>query len=392
MTKQNEQGLSREYNDIRHLFWSPAEVAPVEVDAGKSRLDMLGINRSLTRGDTGDTVIVYPPTIDWHFMKQRPQQLMQQFALHGHQVYYCNKMQSKDRKYTQVIPNLTVVHDNKAFIREAIPFLKRQGKRILVWSSWSKLHLFLDQYAPDILVYDYVDDFPAWVPYLEKMVHMADVVCTTASSLKQHIERDFSGKPCYLIPNGCDLDHFQQYKHAPPERPVEYQDHDGPIITYIGAWAHWVDHDLVEQVAAAFPEALVSIIGVEYGAKVSQSVPNLKYLGYKFHEVLPRYLYYTDVCLIPFRLNQITLATNPVKMYEYLAAGRPVVTTDLPEARNAPGVNIGKDRDSFVSCVGRILSSLIAFDADEVNRWLRLHTWENRYKRIDEILEGIAPR
>ncbi|MEW6172557.1 MAG: glycosyltransferase [Bacillota bacterium] len=365
-----------EYRDIEPLFLSPAEF----------NLLLRGGPPTSGRPST-DTVIVYPPTINWNFMKQRPQQLMEQFARHGHSVYYCNKIGEEGRPAVEIKPNLTLVDDNKAFIREAIPELKRQGKKVLVWTSWSKLHPFLEQYLPDFIVYDYVDDFPAWEPYLDKMVGMSDLVVTTASSLKIKIEQRFRSKPTYLVRNGCDIMHFRQYADQPPPKPFEYQEHQGPIISYVGAWAGWIDQELVKRLAQAFPQALISVIGVEFGITVDRSIPNLRFVGYKFYESLPQYLHYADVCIIPFKLNRISLATNPVKMYEYLAAGKPVVTTDLPEARNTPGVHVAKDYQSFIAGVGRILSPSFEFEKEAIYRWLAGQTWECRYKHVRQILD-----
>ncbi|MEW6172562.1 MAG: hypothetical protein AB1510_05765 [Bacillota bacterium] len=138
--------MSDEYNDVRHYFFHP-------LDFLKQSGQPSGLHRKaspclqkvandgqhpLTDGLAG-TVIVYPPTIDWSFMKQRPQQLMQQFADHGHQVFYCNKTQFEDRILEQVQPNLTVVHNNKTFIQDVVPELKKQDNSILLWVSWSKL-------------------------------------------------------------------------------------------------------------------------------------------------------------------------------------------------------------------------------------------------------------
>lgn len=376
LRKEKINNYPVEYRDIEPIFLSPADF----------NLLLRGSLPTSGRPST-EMVIVYPPTINWNFMRQRPQQLMEQFARHGHRVYYCNKIGEEGRPAVEIKPNLMIVNDNKAFVREVIPELKRQGKRVLVWASWSKLHPFLEQYLPDFIVFDYVDDFPAWEPYLDKMVGMADLVVTTASSLKIKIERHFHGKPTYLVPNGCDIGHFRQYADQPPPRPFEYQEHQGPIISYVGAWASWIDQELVKKIAQAFPQALISVIGVEFGTPVDRSIPNLRFVGYKFYESLPQYLYYADVCIIPFKLNRISLATNPVKMYEYLAAGKPVVTTDLPEARNIPGVYVAKDCQSFIAGVGRILSRSFVFDREAIDRWLAGQTWEHRYKHVRQILD-----
>src|SRR5581483_7612249 len=134
-------------------------------------------------------VIIYPPTINWDWMKQRPQHLMMQFALDGHEVYYCNKTQREDKNFSKIHPNLTIVHNNKHFLRHVVPKLKKQGKKILLWVTCAKHYLFSGQYFPDAIVFDYVDDFPAWAPYFEKMLERADLVFTTAKRLQHQVEQ-----------------------------------------------------------------------------------------------------------------------------------------------------------------------------------------------------------
>ena len=73
---------------------------------------------------SSDTVIIYPPTINWNWMKQRPQQIMEQFALHGYQVYYCNMAQKKDCLSTQLMDNLTLIHNNSCFYKKKYPTAK----------------------------------------------------------------------------------------------------------------------------------------------------------------------------------------------------------------------------------------------------------------------------
>lgn len=335
-----------------------------------------------------DAVIVYPPTIDWNWMKQRPQQLMEQFSLHGHKVYYCNKTQSEQTYMTEHNDNLTIVHNNMKFIQETIPELKRKGKRIILWVSWSKLHCFLDQYIADFVVYDYVDDIPDWAPYLDPIVNRADLVVTSSSALQKQITDTYTNKPCYKVPNGCDLRHFQKYTYSIPKKPQELLGLSGPIVGFVGAWAHWVDHEVVRGLASAFPDVSFVIIGVEFAAKVDLTIPNIKYIGYKPYSELPQYLYHFDACLIPFKINNITKAANPVKMYEYLASGKPVIATDLPEVRNIPYVFIGKDIDQWKSQLEHVLTPFFQFNRDDIQPWLLHQTWESRYFTIKEAIRN----
>ncbi|MFS0728085.1 glycosyltransferase family 1 protein [Paenibacillus sp. 1P07SE] len=334
----------------------------------------------------GPAVIIYPPTIDWNWMKQRPQQLMEQFARHGHEVYYCNKTQQKNMPAELLQDKLHLVHDNIRFIQETISELKRLGRRIVVWTSWSKLHGFIDQYQPDFVIYDYVDDIPEWAPYLDAMVTRADLVVTSARALHRQILRAHPAKPEILVPNGCDLAHFRQYRDYPPAKPEEIKSLNGPIAGFVGAWAHWVDQQLVHQVARHFPSVHFVIIGVEYAARVDRTIPNLLYIGYKHYQELPAYMYYFDVCLIPFKINEITVAANPVKMYEYLASGKKVLATDLPEVRNVPHVWIGKGLNDWRQLLPQVLSGQTTFDNKVNDQWLQQQSWEMRYRTIVEAL------
>jgi len=330
-------------------------------------------------------VVIFPPTIDWDYMRQRPQQIMEQFSMNGYEVYYCNKAQSKVKLYTEINPNLKIIHNNSCFIRDIVPELKRMGKKIILWVSWAKLHIYLDWYQPDFIVFDYVDDFKAWRPYLRPMIEKSNVVITTAKILMEEIIREYPDKPSIMVPNGCDIERFRLQK--PVEKPPELKGHDGPVITYSGAWANWVDTGLVEKIANTFKQALVCVIGTEYGLKVPVHIPNLKYLGLKTYYQLPQYLNNSTICLIPFLINNITLATNPIKMYEYLASGKPVVSTDLPEVRNVPSVYTASDHRNFMEKIRLILEGKIGFNEKETYAWLEEHTWEKRFDKIDKFIK-----
>lgn len=337
-------------------------------------------------------VIIYPPTIDWGWMTQRPQQLMRQFAEDGHEVYYCNKTQSSKAKYSSVAPNITVVHNNKEFLRYGIPSFKKQRKEIIVWVTCAMQFQLVEQYLPNKIVFDYVDDFRIWAPYVYKMASKADIIFTTARLLKKGIAESAPFQPCYLVPNACDLNHFQQYTHHnPPKRPLEYEGHNGKIITYVGAYARWVDQELIERISLAFPDALLSIIGPEFGATFQYNFSNVIYSGLQKHSKLPAYLYYADACIIPFKKNSITLSTNPVKMYEYLAATKPVISTDLPEVMDIPYVYTATDHDSFIDEIDKVLSPSFSIDKEKLNSWLSNHTWNKRYEQIKSKLKIHFP-
>ena len=330
-------------------------------------------------------VIIYPPTIDWDWMTQRPQQIMKEFSLHGHEVFYCNKTQLKNTIYSSISENLNIVHNNKLFISKIIPRLKLE-KKIIVWVSWPKLYPFVDQYFPDFVVFDYIDDFPSWRPFVKEMVKKGDLIFTSAKTLQEQLVGIAPEKPIYLMHNACNLEDFQGKKEN-PEFISDIPLHSNkPIITYIGAWAPWVDQDLVAKIALNFPKALILIIGPEFGAKVNFPLNNIKYLGIKPYHSLGYYLSRSNVGIIPFKINQITMATNPVKMYEYLAAGLPVVSTNLPETKNIPYVYSAENTEAFLQQIEHVLNPNFKIDQTELKNWLSKNTWNYRYQEISSIL------
>jgi len=333
------------------------------------------------------SVIIYPPTIDWDWMKQRPQHLMEQFALDGHDVYYCNRTQSKKSVVRKISPHLHIVDNNREFIKKYIPKIIKEQK-IIVWVTWPKQYAYIPQYFPDSIVFDFVDDIPRWTKDVSPMIKMADQVFVTATSLKKYMDSHFPNKKYKMIPNGCDLKHFQQFKDRKPEKPEELLNYKGPIVTYVGAWAPWVDKQLMKELAISIPDALITVVGPEFGMKYEEIAPNVKFLGHQPYDKLPAYLYYSNICLIPFKMNRTTLATNPIKMYEYLATGKPVVATNLPEVKDVPNVFIGQNTTSFIEQVKELLASSGQInDQLKVDEWLFSQSWQKRYVDIKSELQ-----
>src|SRR5262249_55899770 len=135
------------------------------------------------------------------------------------------------------------------------------------------------------------------------------------------------------LPNAVDFDRFRGL--APPHN-------DAPVAIYAGALARWVDYPLLARVAAALPDWRFRIYGEALDRRFEASglaaLDNVDYRGACPHASIPEALAEADVGLIPFLLTPETDCVSPIKLYEYLAAGKPVVSTSIAEARNVPGV------------------------------------------------------
>lgn len=327
-------------------------------------------------------IIIFPPTIDWTFMKQRPQQLMTQFASKGYLVFYCNKTQ-KDSDMEQLSFNLYLVHNHHQWVTEILPLFRNKKKsRVGVWCSWPKLSDTLDAYQADWVIYDCVDDFAIALQYEKAVVAKADAITCTAERIHERLKKMYPDKLIKLVPNAYDesMELHLQSNIAP---------NNNKIIGYVGAWAPWVDEALIRKLAYAVPTSNIVIIGIEFDKIFRMhDVPNITYLGHLPHDELAAHLHTFSVCLIPFKINSITLATNPVKMYEYLATGKPVVSTNLPECRKYEKViSIGTSHLDFIAKVKKLLEEP---GSSGPRRQVALsNTWDHRCNSILSLIESI---
>ena len=154
-----------------------------------------------------------------------------------------------------------------------------------------------------------------------------------------------------LARNGADFEFFRGAQSTNLLAGVP-----GPVIGYFGAIADWIDLDLVSAVAALRPHYSFVLIGQVFGRDMSdlESLPNVYLLGNQRYELIPSFLADFDACTIPFLLNQVTRATDPVKVYEYLSQGKPVIATDMAElAQCGDLIYIGKDPEDFARKIRR---------------------------------------
>jgi len=167
-----------------------------------------------------------------------------------------------------------------------------------------------------------------------------------------------------------------------------------PVVGYFGAIADWIDLDLIGDVAAMRPQYSFVLIGQVFGRDMSalERLPNVYLLGNQKYELIPSFLSGFDACTIPFLLNQVTKATDPVKIYEYLSQGKPVIATDMAElAQCGDMIYIGRDGEDFARKVDAALAETdIVLRARRIE-FARLNTWARRVAAIDARVRRQFP-
>jgi glycosyltransferase involved in cell wall biosynthesis len=292
---------------------------------------------------------------------------------------------------------------NRWLLRRQIGRALREVGRgpIQFWTFTPDVGYLLGRFGEQRVVYYCVDEHSAFTGYdseqvlrdEEQLSRGADLVVATSQSLYES-RREWNPNTM-LVPHGVDFDHFSQALAADLSVPAEIADIPHPRLGFFGLIRDWVDVDLLSTIARRRPEWHFVMIGdstVDLSAH--RALPNMHFLGPKPYVQLPAYCKGFDVGLIPFKLNELTLAVNPIKLREYLAAGLPVVSTPLPEVSlYEKYVHLAAGEDAFEQAVAKALDSQL----DEQLRDARVNamsreTWPEKVADICAALAGDLTR
>jgi glycosyltransferase involved in cell wall biosynthesis len=272
----------------------------------------------------------------------------------------------------------------------------------LLWAFLPSALPFAGPLAARAVVYHCVDHYAAnpgvdarWVDALERrMLERADVVFATSPWLAERLRRA-GGRLVHEVPNVADVALFAR-AHEPLPEPPELRDLARPRAIYVGNLAAYrVDVGLLEAVArSGVSLVLIGPVGLGDGAALAPdlrallAMPAVRALGPRAPEALPAYLRHCEVALLPFLDNDHTRASLPLKLWEYLAAGLPVVGTPLPNLRElaAEGlVALARGPDAYASAVLRAAGEERAARAARLSR-ARAHDWPARIEGLCQVV------
>lgn len=364
-------------------------------------------------GDPEIYDVVCLSVIEWEFRFQRPQQLLTQFADKGHRVFYVRTTFHQEgphmllqrinerilglqlpgpaalNLYRQEINHVALAgfiqaldefqHEARitnAVVLVQLPFWKPLADAIRDRWGWKIIYDCMDEHS------GFSTNTPAMLRQEEDLIKSSDLVIATSQLLHSKVSR--LARRTLLLPNATDFDHFSQ-----PGSSRMLPALNSPIIGYYGAISDWFDVEMVRTAAATRPDWQFVLIGSTYGANVKPltRLPNVHLLGEQPYHSLPGYLDRFDVACIPFLITPLTEATNPVKFYEYLSAGKPVVSVELPELEPYRDYFYPvQNREDFVP---QIEAALQEDSSEMVHRrieFARHQTWERRYQALDQAV------
>lgn len=373
---------------------------------------------------------------DWNILFTRKQRFMQRFARQGNRVIYVEAQASlislgvlkrdfgrifrwlngprkiEDNLYVATLPLVipffqmlkTINKFNNWFILKLLRYwIKKFGFRnFILWTYNPHSESLIKRLGEKLTIYECVDELSASKGLVRasvircferELIKKVNLVIVTHENLYK--SKKTMAKNICLIPNAAEVEHFR--KVSLPEIAIapEMMKIPKPIIGFLGNIEYWIDLDLIRYIALSKPNWSIVLIGPIGGRFVEikkiNNFSNVYLLGKKDYASLPSYLKAWDVCINPYIINEIAMNCSPLKLYEYLASGKPVVSVDMPEARKFNKlIKIASDYESFVDMIQYILDNLPE-DASKINDRINVaknHSWDNRFSELEGCLKS----
>lgn len=366
-----------------------------------------------------DRIVVWRSSFGWNVpLYQRPQHIFTNFAKQKTLVFYeVTRFTDDVKRIKRQDKNLYLVnYMNSAFSKYVFEAIEKQNKPKYVQfysTDWTLTKEQIKDYQRKgyQIVYEYIDDLnpslagtdqlPVNVKEKYEMV-MNDnkvIVVVTADALYQDVVQKRGTGNLVFSSNGVDYQHFHDNIDKEFKFEKEFKDllnYKKPVIGYYGALAKWFDYELVKYIAETGKFEIV-LFGIKYDDSFEKAgldkFSNVHFLGSRDYSILQNYAYHIDVLTIPFLINEITKATSPVKLFEYMALNKPIVTTDMDECRKYKSVYIGHTYEEFVEKLDE------AYAMSKNEEYIKLldqealeNTWAEKAKLIIEEMRRFEDK
>jgi UDP-galactopyranose mutase len=353
----------------------------------------------------------------WNFVFQRPQHLMTRCA-RDRRVFFVEEPIFQPG----ISPHLLINHSDT--VRVVVPHLPQgisnddaivaqrelvdqliEAERISKYVLWYYTPMalaFTDHLSPAAVVYDCMDELSAFkgAPSVIKareaeLMSRASLVLTGGQSLfeaKRHLHSNI-----HPFPSSVDVPHFAQARRIRKD-PADQTSIPHPRLGFFGVIDERMDLPLLDAVAAERPDWHLVMLGpvVKIEADSLPRRANIHYLGSKRYEDLPHYVAGWDVALLPFARNDATRFISPTKTPEYLAAGRPVVSTSIRDVVRPYGkkglVRIADEAHAFVQACTAAMAEDPVKRITQADAFLRQTSWDGTWTRIRAQLDQALRR
>lgn len=260
----------------------------------------------------------------------------------------------------------------------------------ILWVSSPDHLFFCDKFKPKIIIYDCMDNFGMFdknlIPLENELFKIANIVFTSAFLIKLNAINYNSN--VHLVPNAVDVKHFSNALTGKLKEPIDLLDITGNKIGFYGNLGTWLDYSIIKNIAenTTYSIVLIGSLNSEDAKKVTK-LKNVYFLGEKPYSILPNYLAHINLWILPFLDNDLTKSVDPVKIYEYLAAGRDVVASPLPSLiQHKKYITITTPEKFTLEVSNFINQPKNIFERLIISKQMEEHTWAARVNKINKIL------
>lgn len=370
----------------------------------------------------------------WGFLRYRRQQIVTKLVENDNRILYfeppkawstryCNKYQRnigirEVRRYLFIYTPVNIFPFNRFKIMEKLNFffINMVIKRFInnwdfcnpiIIGSCNMLFLKYIKYyrrKSNLIIYDWADLYSA-NQYLspkdsriicrmeKKLSELADIVFVVSNNLYNRSKK--TNPNTYLLPNGVDFDHFYQVNSSEIKIAPDMVKIKPPIIGYTGALKPSFDFNLICYIAKNNPNWSIVLIGpprkddrILEEVKSMKKYRNIFLLGEKPYELLPNYIKKFNVCILPYKKIKYTDYFDPLKLYEFLATGKPIVSSDYPAARRFKSViSISNNYNGFVEHIKKILRQKNHKNMYKQIEMAEYNSWDVRINEMVSIVE-----
>jgi UDP-galactopyranose mutase len=355
----------------------------------------------------------------WDFVYQRPQHLLSRFARVRRVFFYEEPIFVDGETHLEISPredNLFVLEPHISYSdRENgnVADIQRQmldelldSQNIENFALWFYTPMAMDYAAhlqPLVTIFDCMDELSAFkfappelIENERRLLEKADLVFTGGQSLYE--AKQGKHESVFAFPSSIDAAHFRQARNIAQE-PADQQAINRPRLGYYGVIDERIDIGLLGEAATLRPDWQFIMIGpvIKISEEDLPRRENIHYLGGKNYQELPAYLSGWDVALMPFALNESTKYISPTKTPEYLAAGRPVVSTPIRDVVRPYGelglVHIAETAEAFVAACDKALREDSGERLKRADEFLSQTSWDKTWTQMANLIdEAILPQ
>lgn len=360
-------------------------------------------NKNLNSTENEYDLLVFSH-LRWNFVYQRPQHLISRISRH-YKVLFIEEPIADE---TEAGYELNIIHKNLHVFKPRVKDIEALPPVLLAFLEPSQVE-YAWFYSPSFssvlsyidfntIIYDCMDELslfkgaPAELIEQEKfLISEADIVFTGGKSLYESKSQRHPNTYCF--PSSVEREHFEKARtHS--LLPEDLKNIPSPIVGYCGVIDERIDLDLLQKTALSLPG--VSFVMIGPLAKIDDSelprAQNIFYLGMKSYESLPQYLAAFNIAMMPFALNDSTKYISPTKTLEYMAAGKPIISTAIKDVEREYShcIPIISTAEEFATAIKELLNNKNQEYLQDYNKILDKTSWDNTANNMIKILKDTV--